>query len=765
MTDPSDLRDAANDWLKELGVALENVALYSSEHPRGKESLERSYDRLRKLAGGKLAITLARGEGRLTLEGTPLDRDRVFASQLYEELGQRGVHSVEFSEGITFEEFRTFIKCMLLEPERIHERGGLDHVLLDEGVAGVAVNKSGMGKVSEAMDLLTDLSLMDLLAGRAVSLGGESLTSLMEKNPAGLARALSQAAARKDPSPPPGDPGFQAEQIADLLERMASRAAGEQVKPRPGVLVDLGRVLASVPAPAQARIIREMIGSRGHREHLRAAVEEMTPQTLAEVVSAQFGEGRGEFETLHELLMRTAAWTRNRDAALSAVEERLRSGGRSEEESREILDHLMWAELDVSRRFQLLCQGDSLWKVDFQRIKEVLVKLFASDQIEDATTLIQKYLSGLLVEDPELRRAVAENARYILQLVEKTGKGLPMLVRIGTLFMTRVQDETDPDVHTRLAAALGFLADLRLRDGELGAVLELMRKADELAGSESAATREKGQRLCEAFGRVGNDKLFKELADQHLRETGKASLEAAEVMKRAGSRAINYLIDRLADEEDRGTRARLVSLLKEMEQAGSPAFTARLKDPRWFLVRNVVHILGEVGDPSVLGELSEVGKHPDARVRKELVRAYMRIGGDRCEELILGMLADADRSIRVAAVNALPATKGRLAAGVVLDLLRKAPGHANADPEVRLEAAHAAGRMGLEAAVGPLIEVISKKGLLGYAEPAEMRLAAVQALGAIGTDESLEALRSVALADGKREVREAAEGILIAREG
>ena len=116
-----------------------------------------------------------------------------------------------------------------------------------------------------------------------------------------------------------------------------------------------------------------------------------------------------------------------RTGTFEAIEKRLTSHGTDPAETKEILDHLIWSELNLDRRNYLLNHRDHLWRIDFQRVREVLVKLFADGRLSDATALIQRYFSVLLVEDPAQRRRVAENARYILQLIEKTGKGMPML--------------------------------------------------------------------------------------------------------------------------------------------------------------------------------------------------------------------------------------------------------------------------------------------------------------------------------------------------
>ena len=761
--DPADLRFAANEWIKEFSFALKNASLYSLDHPRGRDSLSRSFEKLKILLKGRPAVTLARAEGRLLLENAPLDRDRVISGQIYADLNARGVTTIDIAAGITVEEYQALIRSLLLKPERIHERGGLDQVLLDEGVSAVSINKARVGKVPETLDLLTDLSLMDLLAGRAGALGGESLSDLMAKDPVGLARVLGEAAARRDMSPSATNFELQSEQMAEMLERVAERAIDEKKRERFEILADVARILAHSRPELQGRIILEKTGPRSPRRNLTAAVDGMPPDVLADLISVRHASSGGDLEGLHEILMRVLAWKESREATVGALRGRLRSGGASEEETREVVDHLMWAELDVSRRLQLLYQRDYLLRVDFQRVKEVLVKLFGTDQLKEATTLIQKYLSGLLVEDTAVRRRVAENARYILHLIEKTGKGVPMLGRIGDLFVARVQDERDEEVHSRLAAALAFLADLRLRNSELGAVLDLQRRAEALASSADASVRDRGERLCQALSRVGNEKLFKDLTDRHLEGTDSASVEAAEVLKRAGTRAANYLIDRLAEEEDRSNRARLVTLLKDMNRSSSQPFTARLADSRWYLVRNVVHILGEIGDASVIPALKEIVRHGDPRVRKELVRTFMRLGTAEAEDLIIEALADPDRAVQAAAVNALSGLHGRRSEGIVLEILRKAGPYADVDPEVRQEAIAVSGRIGLREAVGSLVDIVTRKGFLGYAEPTEMRVAAIQALGVIGDEAGLGAVRAAARGDGKREVRESAATALAAR--
>ena len=52
---------------------------------------------------------------------------------------------------------------------------------------------------------------------------------------------------------------------------------------------------------------------------------------------------------------------------------------------------------------------------------------------------------------------------------------------------------------------------------------------------------------------------------------------------------------------------------------------SRLGDPRWYVIRNVVYVLGRIAHQGVERALDRALHHDDVRVRKEAVRALGRI--------------------------------------------------------------------------------------------------------------------------------------------
>jgi HEAT repeat protein len=74
-----------------------------------------------------------------------------------------------------------------------------------------------------------------------------------------------------------------------------------------------------------------------------------------------------------------------------------------------------------------------------------------------------------------------------------------------------------------------------------------------------------------------------------------------------------------------------------------------LEDRRWYLVRNVVYILGRIGKESAIPSVQKSLGHREMRVRREAVQALGFIGGSKAFQLLIKALQDPDVRIRCAA--------------------------------------------------------------------------------------------------------------------
>jgi HEAT repeat protein len=88
---------------------------------------------------------------------------------------------------------------------------------------------------------------------------------------------------------------------------------------------------------------------------------------------------------------------------------------------------------------------------------------------------------------------------------------------------------------------------------------------------------------------------------------------------------------------------------------------------KWYVARNIVIVLGKIGDSWSIEFLSKALSHNDQRVRKEAIKAIASIGGTDIIPHLRTAINDADPSIRITAARTLGNLKTESAKKVLLE--------------------------------------------------------------------------------------------------
>ncbi len=268
----------------------------------------------------------------------------------------------------------------------------------------------------------------------------------------------------------------------------------------------------------------------------------------------------------------------------------------------------------------------------------------------------------------------------------------------------------------------------------------------------------------ESQGRLGRgtvETLFAEAATAErlgkmISAAAARSPESAQDVERflARSRAAIYpaLLETLAISEDKIVRKTVLNLLRM--EGGTPVghIYPLMRDSRWYVVRNAVQLATDAGDPDLLTHLEPLVRHPDERVRREVVRSLSTLTDSRSLGLLARAIQDEDTAVRTLAVRGLT----RRGAGSQFPAV-KAQVEAR-DFETRsaeeLEAFLVAyGTLGGETTVDALRKMWKRK-VFG-SRPMALRVAAVVATGAVGGPDAERAL-SEAAGSGEPQIGRAA---------
>jgi len=202
--------------------------------------------------------------------------------------------------------------------------------------------------------------------------------------------------------------------------------------------------------------------------------------------------------------------------------------------------------------------------------------------------------------------------------------------------------------------------------------------------------------------------------------------ELVQVCKLLGQDMALAISDALSATQDRFARRTFLDTMVAMGPDAMPIVEKMVEDNRWFVVRNALAILGEVGGERPVELIISTLAHTDARVRREALLALAKVGGEDAGMLVYGMIEDPDPDVRLAAAMAAGQLKVERALRPLLALLEQ-----ETDPDVVVGVLRALGQLGDPGAVN----AIEKRAVGSFFSrpPADVRIAAYRALHNIGT--------------------------------
>ncbi|MEK7798764.1 MAG: HEAT repeat domain-containing protein, partial [Acidobacteriota bacterium] len=153
----------------------------------------------------------------------------------------------------------------------------------------------------------------------------------------------------------------------------------------------------------------------------------------------------------------------------------------------------------------------------------------------------------------------------------------------------------------------------------------------------------------------------------HLTPEHHAALAGA--FETLGEFCVESLLLGLATEEDWEIRKPFLGFLAARRAAAVPALVKRLSDPSWYLVRNILLILGEIADPTTIAAIAPALKHAEPRVRRDAAAALGKIGGPRAFALLKECLADPET--HEVALRSLAAIDRRRTIGAFLEMTER----------------------------------------------------------------------------------------------
>jgi HEAT repeat protein len=351
--------------------------------------------------------------------------------------------------------------------------------------------------------------------------------------------------------------------------------------------------------------------------------------------------------------------------------------GISEEESGKFLD-VLGKSYDAERPDDDLVT--LLWEKKFHHIKfQIIEDYFAgSDQgIEvsepDAKAGFNSMVQAELANQSETERKESEAGREASLSDEQTGKfRVHQVFRLTEDEIISIKNEmkleTEKDLISELIQIVYAVLQVEKEDslfkelvelliensvqmietGDLIQIEKIARLISSLKEQIPPLPEEKLAILNNALASLGKSEYLSKIEPQLNTMDEKNIVALGNFLKLLDATAVNSIIDILSKAKVRKTRKLITDILIDTGKREIAPILSRLQGSPWYVVRNLVQVIGQIGSPQAIDSLRRLIQYPDERVRKEVVYTLMLIGKEveKARDLLLNFLNDHDMGIR-----------------------------------------------------------------------------------------------------------------------
>jgi HEAT repeat protein len=362
------------------------------------------------------------------------------------------------------------------------------------------------------------------------------------------------------------------------------------------------------------------------------------------------------------------------------------------------------------------------------------MQLVEEGDLTSIDAILKQFEQTAASDDPAVRKDAAVKMVSLDEKLSAPGHS-GLRFEIAKILLQWLQLETVAYYEFELAAdRLTQFAGRLIRTGHR----EKARRIVEIFHRIATGNLEKGeafQALAEnRLGEMANEEILPLLLKDLPKESRSGLKEDLYTLVMLGTRRMDRILDRLQESHSMSERNRIIQIITQVGPPAVPFILHRMKKSGpWFYIRNLVLLLGRLGNERALPTLEQFLVYPDYRIQREAIKSIQSIGGQDVGRILYDSFDQVDQSLQPYMISVIGALQYRPAIPRLIELLSMSmqTWSGSDRQEIREKACEALGRMKAEEAVSALEQIIRRRSFFRKENPENVRYAAAKALGEI----------------------------------
>jgi len=769
-----------------LTVALKALQMYTASHPRSQESAAAAHAKLDRWLAEQERLQFVISGPKAFVDGQVQDPKNPHITSLVRLISERGIGGFIFERGVTLEELLAFLHGFTLKPARLEEQGGFEALLKASGVTHIRVSQTRYQEVLDGEETgggdkapafapappapapppknsakaLQEALMAAIAQGASLRAAGGSASG--SKGTAAGA-ALSGSGGGEESGSPGGmfedggleESGLGPGDLGDLGSLAEELGIGDGM-PTSGQLGTLREAMMGLTPEGQMGLLASLGTLPAEPAGLALGMKALAGEILANATSALLAKG-ASWAQLRGPILDILRPLQDRDLMLRTLSAHLHVSGQDASQVAAIIRHLEWEALSLEAKLLKILEGGHLFELSLEQRLAFLRELLDLRRFEEFLSIQEVLIETLREDHSDLRLKAIQTLAGLSRWAQDPGLPPGGEGPLSEALRAHFAWEPDPPLHRWSTEALESILAAMVHRGELESVVVDLQELESLCAFLEEQQPWRSDALVRLHAALQRPQ-FLDLAINQIFTLKREQMiqEVHPYLELLGDPMVRRMVDRLGEETDRTRRGRLVEAIRSVGSISLPALIDVLTAPAWFLVRNALTLLSDIGDTGCIPPILPLLQHPEPRVRRTAVRALWKLGGPVAEPHLLARMKETDAETMQEILFALGQLRSENSLPQVIALAQDK----RVQERIRIQALDTLGSIASPKAMPVLLDCMRRKGFFSQGESPGIRMAAAKALASLGTAESGAALQKALDSEPKGEERETLRRLL-----
>src|SRR6266403_290301 len=483
-------------------------------------------------------------------------------------------------------------------------------------------------------------------------------------------------------------------------------------------LTSFGSVGAGQGGMAAAGVFQQQMAELPGRaqDMLKQALASLAEHLAIRFALERFERGEVKVNAVRQMLDHMNQEIENLRKILGAHEDKMSEAGLLAESHREILDRQFWAAVPESGKRAVLLSEEA-WCIPPRNVQSYVGQLIEQGNVAEAVSILQNYASCAESDEADARKKTAVGLSEMAELYAKADPKLlsEALRHLGL----RLSVEQDADLQGLVSAAFVRMS----QEAATTHCFPAMQQAlDLVAGVES----QRPGIARNLRGKMGIEERVPEFVEEALKARQVAA-GLTDVLKMLPQTTMEQLSVRFNRCSLRDDSEHVANLAADLGEEAVQYLRSTVRGGPTAEAVEMVGLLSRLDPQSVMVYLPSRMKDFPRPSQDRIVRQISASGAVRRCHILLEVLDHVDPLVTPLVIDEIGVTADREALGRLLTI---ADGDLppNGGAYLRVKAIEALGRIHATESASTLKRLVEAKKVFGWAEPQEVRIAALQAL-------------------------------------